>query len=345
MSRIPVAVVGATGAVGQALVAALHGHPWFTVEALVASERSAGLKYRDAVRWVLPGSVPPEVADRTILDVTADLQTPIILSCIDAGLARELEPQWAQRGHRVFSNASAFRLHPTVPLLIPEVNADHYALVQYRDSAWKGLIVTNPNCCVAGLAMALGPLTKRWSLERVYVTTFQAVSGAGLQGLAALPIADNVIPWIAGEEEKLQKEPPKILGWLQGARVVEYPVEIIPSCYRVPVRHGHTLALVIEGDADMTPERAAEAWRDFRPPDWVRQLPSGVGQPIRVWTEVDRPQPALDRDEGQGMVVHVGRIRGQAGRVLCTVLVHNLIRGAAGAVLLNAELSVSLNPL
>ncbi len=337
MVRVPVAIVGATGAVGQAVLWLLRDHPWWTVDALIASERSAGKRYRDVVRWVMPGPIPDAFADREVLGPDADIQAPVIFSCVRSDLARDLEPVWTRRGHYVLTNASAYRMHPQVPLMIPEINADHIALIRTQTEFHPGWLVANPNCGVSGLAMVLGVLARYWPLHRVIVTTLQAVSGAGLDGLAAVEIADNVIPWIGGEEPKLETEPKKILGTLRNGTVELHPVTIAASCFRVPVRHGHTLSLYIESTPEMTPERVREVLHAFRPTADVAVLPTAPERPILVWISNTRPQPALDRDTDRGMTVHVGRIRGEPGRIRCAVLVHNLLRGAAGAVVLNAE--------
>lgn len=337
MTRRDVAVAGATGLVGQTLLELLDGHPWFRAAELLASDRSAGRRYGEAVDWRLPGGPPAGVAGLRVRGAGADVRSRTIFSCLPSDVASEREIRWVSRGHDVFTNAGSHRMHPGVPLLVPEVNEDHCAVLRDRPGEWEGRLVANPNCSVSGLALALAPLVRRWPSPRVHATTLQAASGAGLAGLDSAEIPDNVLPHIPGEEEKLRTEPRKLLGRFREGRWREADVEVVAACHRVPVRHGHVLSLVIEGEEAMTPGAAREAWEDFRGSTAVRRLPSAPGRPVRVHRDPDRPQPSLDRDEDRGMAVHVGRIRGRPGRVACTALVHNLVRGAAGAALLNAE--------
>lgn len=342
MTPRDVAVAGATGLVGQALVDLLDGHPWFRTAEVLASSRSAGRRYGDAVDWRLPGAPPDGVADLPLREVGPDSRARIVFSCLPSSVASELELRWVQRGRHVFTNAGSHRMDSRVPLLVPEVNEGQYTLVRGRDRTWEGTLVANPNCSVSGLVLALAPVVRRWRPERVFVTTLQAASGAGLEGLDAPDIPDNVLPRIPGEEEKLRTEPRKVLGRFRDGRWREAELEVVPSCHRVPVRHGHVLSVVVEGDRAMTPAAAREAWRGFEGSTAVRRLPAAPERPVRVHHDPDRPQPFRDRDADDGMSVHVGRIRGRPGRLVFTALVHNLVRGAAGAALLNAEYARAL---
>lgn len=337
MSRRAVAVAGATGLVGQVLLRLLADHPWYRASDLLASERSAGRPYAEAVDWRLPGGPPEEVADRRVRPAEGEVRAATVFSCLPSDVARELELRWSARGHDVFTNASSHRLDPGVPLLVPEVNGVRYARLRRRDQAREGVLVANPNCSVSGLALALEPLHRRWTIDRVFVTTLQSASGAGLEGLDAPEIPHNVLPRIPGEEEKIRAETRKLLGGPREGTWVEAELDVVPSAYRVPVRHGHVLSVVVEGEDPLEPGAAGEAWRAFRAPRAARGLPSGLEAPVRVHESSDRPQPRRDREVGGGMQVQIGRIRGRPGRIAATVLVHNLVRGAAGGALLNAE--------
>lgn len=344
MTRLKVAVAGATGLVGQTLVSLLEGHPWFRVAELIASERSLGTSYLGAVDWRLPGAPPADAADLAILSIDAALESTVVFSCLPSSVAAEHEIRWVNRGHHVFSNARAHRLHPRVPLLVPEVNEGQYELTRQRPRSWQGLLVTNPNCSVAGLVIVVAPLLRRWDVLRVYVTTMQAASGAGVAGLDAPNIPGNIQPFIPDEEDKLSSEPRRVLGTFHGTEWVDASLELIVSCHRVPVERGHMLSLVIEGESSLTPESACEAWAEFRGSAAVRSLPLAPACPLRVHDEPDRPQPRCDLDDG-GMTVHLGRVRGTPGRVVCSAVVDNLVRGAAGAALLNAEYSLAMGGL
>lgn len=330
-TKIPVAVLGATGAVGQRFVQRLARHPWFELAEVAASERSAGKRYGEAVRWFLPGEVPPRAARLTVRRAGAPLSAPVLFSALDAEAARELEPLYAGEGRFVISNASAFRTHPDVPLLVPEINPDSLALLPRQ--AWAprgGGIVTNPNCCVAGLAMALAPLHARFGIAHAAVTTLQALSGAGYPGVAALDALDNVIPFIAGEEEKIEREPLKILG-------ADFPISA--SVNRVPVRDGHTESVFVKLGAPAAIEEIRAALAEFHGEPQRLGLPSAPPRPVVVMEEPDRPQPARDAGREGGMAVFVGRLRRDPFfDARFTVLVHNTIRGAAGAAIENAEL-------
>lgn len=318
-SPISVAVLGATGLVGRRIAARLADHPWFRLTEGAASGRSVGSR----------------VQGLTLKSLDDHFDSPLVLSALPAAVAREVEPRLAGQGHLVVSNASAFRADPSVPLVIPEVNADHLALV----AAGAGGIVTNPNCAVAPVALALAPLHRAFGVESVVATTFQAVSGAGTTGPTVLELMDNVLPVIGGEEEKVEWEAQKILGAVDGGSVVPADFVVSASTTRVPVLHGHLVDLSVAFSRAVTPEEAARVLSSFDPGPALPTLPS---PPLVVRAEEDRPQPRLDRDAGNGMTVTVGRLRPcPVNHLRFMVLAHNLERGAAGAALANAELCVS----
>ena len=338
--RIPVAVLGATGAVGQRLVSLLDGHPRFVLAEVAASERSAGKTYAEATRWILSGDMPAAARSLVVTSVEADLASPICLSALDAAVADTVEPLQASRGKLVVSNTKSFRMREDVPLVIPEVNTDHLALLDGQPwSAEGGGIVTNPNCSVVGLAMALAPIDRAFGVARVAVTTMQALSGAGYPGVPSLDALSNVIPFIDGEEEKIEREPKKILGRLEGGRVVDADFPISVSVNRVPVRDGHTESVLLDLKKKASLEDVRAVLEAFTGEPQRLGLPSAPARPIVVRDERDRPQPARDVEAGNGMTVTVGRLRRDpVFDVKFTLLVHNTVRGAAGAALLNAEM-------
>jgi aspartate-semialdehyde dehydrogenase len=341
MGKIPVGVLGATGAVGQRFIQLLAGHPWFEIAELAASDRSAGKPYREAATWRLATTLPDTIADRVVRTCDAKFTSPILFSGLDSSVAGEVETTLAGRGHAVVSNARNHRMDPDVPLLIPEVNPGHLdALAVQRRRTGGGYIVTNPNCSVVGLAMALAPLERTFGLDSVVVVTLQALSGAGYPGVASLDATDNVIPYIGGgEEEKIEAEPRRILGRFANGAFEMAPFRVSASVHRVAVSDGHTMAMVVRLKSKASPEEAARALAGFRGEPQQRELPTAPQAPIHVLTEVDRPQPRLDRDRERGMAVSVGRIRPDSLFDLrLEALVHNTIRGAAGAAILNAEL-------
>ncbi len=341
--RIPVAVLGATGAVGQRMAVLLSGHPWFRLAEVAASERSIGKSYGEATRWILPGDIPEESRGLPVVPADSRLSSKIVLSAVDASVADEIEPLHARNGAIVVSNTKSFRMKPDVPLLIPEVNPDHLALLESQPwHASGGGIVTNPNCSVVGLAMALAPLHAAFGIESVVVTTLQALSGAGYPGVPSLDALGNVIPFIDGEEEKIEREPQKILGRLVGPRVQPAAFPISVSVNRVPVRDGHTESVFVRLARRAPIEEIGQTLSRFEGEPQRRELPSAPARPIRLREERDRPQPARDVEEGFGMTVTVGRLRADpVFDARFTVLVHNTVRGAAGAALLNAELLVA----
>lgn len=347
MHKLPVAVLGATGAVGQRLVALLDGHPWFEAAYLGASERSAGRPYGEAARWLLEAPMPASAAAMAVGPVdpagagllSGGRLPSLVFSALDAPVARGIEPAWAAAGALVVSNASAHRMLGEVPLVVPEVNAGHLELLRRR--AGRGAIVTNPNCSTIGLVMALKPLVDAFGLEACLAITMQAASGAGYPGVPSLDLIDNVVPYIAGEEEKLETEPRKILGALQpGAEAVrEFDLALSASCHRVAVRDGHLMSVSVSFREAVTRDEILAAWEGFRGPPSVRALPSAPERPLVYRPEPDRPQPRLDRAAGNGMGVSLGRLRP------CPILgwkfellSHNTVRGAAGGTLLLAEL-------
>ncbi len=344
MKSIPVAILGATGLVGQRFVQLLADHPWFQVTVLAASDRSVGRRYADACRWLLPAPMPSRAGDLILQPVEAKLDCRLVFSALPTEVAGPVEERLAQAGHAVCSNASAHRLDADVPLLIPEVNADHTALIhaQRARRGWPGLLVTSANCSTTQLALVLRPLHDAFGLQRLSVFTMQAVSGAGYPGLAALDILGNVVPFIGGEEEKLEREAPKLLGVLEKERIVGAPFRLSAQCNRVPVQDGHTECISAEFKRHPTPEEVLATLDEFRPPAQVAALPSTPSRPIHIRTETDRPQPARDRDEEKGMAVSVGRVRPcPVLDVRFVVLGHNTVRGAAGGAIHNAELLVA----
>lgn len=340
MGVIDVGVLGATGMVGQQFLRLLDGHPLFRAAWLAASERSEGKRYRDAATWRLAGPIPPAAADAGMEACVPGKGPQLVFSALDARAADELEPAFAAAGHTVVSNARSFRMQDDVPLLIPEINPEHLALidVQRRARGWRGAIVTNPNCSTVVLAMALAPL-RQFGIRTVLTTTLQAVSGAGYPGVPSYDIVGNVIPGIGGEEEKIESEANKILGELRGERVAMHPAIVSAHTTRVPVIDGHTLTVSIAFERQPDVAAIASALESWRGRPQHLSLPSAPPAPIEVEREGLRPQPRLDVDRGRGMTITVGRIRP------CPVLGmkfvamgHNTIRGAAGAAILNAEL-------
>ena len=338
--KIDVGVLGATGTVGERLVRLLQDHPWFHLTEVGASDRSAGSRLGTLVRSGEEGPLTEEMADLRLRSLEGPWNAPLLLSALPSDVALELEPRLAAAGHLVVSNASSHRMGTDVPLVIPEVNASHLSLLDWQARRWAGGLVTNPNCAVVGLAMALAPLRDAFGLERVVVTTFQSISGAGRPGPSAADLLDNILPFIAeSEEEKISKEPKKILGRAEDGRVVDAEFLVSATATRVPVAHGHLVSVSVTLGREASPAEAVEAMRSFRSATARDQLPTGPERPLEVLEEPDRPQPRLDRDRGKGMTVTVGRIRRcEVGHLKFLALSHNLVRGAAGAALLNAEL-------
>ena len=334
-----VGIAGATGLVGQRLVARVAEHPWFRLVAVGASERSSGSAYGDVTRWMLPDPIPEKATALVVSGCSPEdfAACDLVLSALDSPVALEVEPRLARAGLAVVSNSSALRMAGDVPLLVPEVNAD--AVVRIAARAEKGFVVTNPNCSVTGLALALAPLHRAFGVRRVVVSTMQAVSGAGLSGPRAVELLDNVVPYIAGEEEKIEVELGKILGRASAERFEPATIAVSAHCHRVPTIDGHLEAVSVELERPARPEDAAAVLASFRGDIEGLKLPTAPRFPIVVRREPDRPQPRLDRDCGSGMSVVVGRVRACPVLTLRFVLLsHNMVRGAAGGALLNAEL-------
>ena len=341
MAKTPVAVLGATGAVGQRFIQLLADHPWFEVAEVAASDRSAGKTYAGACTWRLPGAPPPSVAALTVKGLDTRFSSRLLFSGLDSSVAGVAEETLAAKGHAVVSNSRNHRNDPDVPLLIPEINPHHLdALEGQRQRTGGGYIVTNPNCSVVGLAMAMAPLERAFGITEVVVVTLQALSGAGYPGVASLDIADNVIPFVGGgEEEKIETEPLKILGTFAQGSFQNAAIRISASVHRVAVVDGHTMAVFLRFRKRPTAGEAARVLESFRGEPQALDLPSAPRQPIHLLTASDRPQPRLDRDREGGMAVSVGRVRDDVLFDLkLEALVHNTIRGAAGVAILNAEL-------
>ena len=342
--RWPVAILGATGAVGQTFIRCLRNHPWFEIAELAASERSAGKPYADAARW-LEGEFPDELASRKVLACEpSQIRSPIVFSALDATAAADVEPAFARAGATVLSNAKCFRMEPDVPLFIPEVNGSHLALLekQREGRGWPGAIVTNANCAATVAAVALAPLHQAFGVRQVFAVTMQAVSGAGYPGVPSLDIIGNVIPYIADEEPKIEREIAKMLGCVDAGALVPAPISVSAHANRVPVEHGHTVCMSIKLDKPATPDDALRVLKAWRGEAAVRGLPSAPERALVVSDAPERPQARRDVGAGGGMTVVVGRVRTDPQLDLRLVaLGHNTIRGAAGGSVLNAELLVA----
>jgi aspartate-semialdehyde dehydrogenase len=341
--KTPVAVLGATGTVGQKLVRLLAEHPWFDLVAVAASSASAGRPYREVVRWRETSELPSSVGELTIQDCAPPLPGAIVFSALDAEVAGPIEQAFAKSGAYVVTNTRTHRMEPDVPLLIPEVNADHVELVrcQHESRKWSGGILANPNCSTAALALALAPLDRAFGIEQLFVSTMQAVSGAGYPGVPSLDIVGNVIPYIGGEEEKIERETRKILGRMASGAVEPAAMKISAHSNRVAVVDGHMMAVSVSFRKRVAPADALGVLQEFRGPEEVAALPSSPNPPIEVDQRTDRPQPRLDLERGRGMAVTVGRVRPCPVLDLrMVVLGHNTVRGAAGQGVQIAELLV-----
>lgn len=341
MRQLNVAVLGATGAVGQRFVQLLENHPWFKVTEVIGSERSAGHIYGEITNWILDGGPPASVADLTVKGLQDAIDAPLVFSALPKEPAKEREIELAGAGHVVCTNASAHRMDPDVPLLLPEVNADHLALVDVQRKAhgWStGALVANSNCTTMPVVMALKPLMQ-FGISKVHMVSEQAISGAGYPGVASLDITDNVVPYVGGDEGKMETEPRKMLGEFNGASIVEFEAVLGATCTRVPVIDGHLVNMSIELSAQPSLDDIIAAWDAFQGVDPIPQLPSAPEKPVAYLPQTDRPQPRRDRMTGNGMTTTLGRLR------KCPILgykfaalSHNTIRGAAGCSILNAEL-------
>ncbi len=328
--------------VGQTLVQMLDRHPWFEVTELAASERSAGKTYEEALdgRWNVSSEIPAYAKDLKVRECTPKLDCKFVFSALDSSVAHEIEESFARNGYGVSSNAKNHRMDRDVPLLIPEINAEHLDLirVQQKLRKWKGFIVTDPNCSTIGMCVVLKPLFDKFGIEKVIATTMQALSGAGYPGVASMDIVDNVLPYIRDEEEKMESEPLKILGTMKNGKIQDAAFRISAQCNRVAVRHGHTEAISVQLSKHADENEILAAWKGFNPLKSLG-LPTAPEHPIAYHREPNRPQPKLDANLGSGMTVSIGKLRKCS--VLdykFTILSHNLVRGAAGAALLNAEL-------
>ena len=340
--RTPVAILGATGAVGQTFIRLLVDHPWFRIAELAASERSSGRTYADATRWVGTSAIPDDIARLTIRACDpAEIESRIVFSALDSSVAGEVEEAFARAGRMVLSNAKNFRMESDVPLVIPEVNADHLALleVQRRTRGWSGGIVTNANCASIMAVIPLAPLHEAFFIKRIFIATMQAVSGAGYPGVPSLDILGNVVPYIKDEEPKIETEIQKMLGRRVDSRIEPAPMKISAHANRVPVENGHTVCMSIEFERRANAAEALEVLRAWRGDPQAIGLPSSPDRALVVTDLPDRPQPRRDVDAGKGMTVTVGRVRDDAlFDVKLVAMGHNTVRGAAGASILNAEL-------
>lgn len=340
-SKLPVAILGATGAVGQRFIQLLQDHPWFEVAEVIGSERSSGRAYVDAARWILDGGPPDAVAGLSVKSLDGDFTSPLIFSALPKEAADPHEMRLAAAGHVVATNASLNRMLDDVPLLLPEINASHLALVDVQRAArgWTtGALVANSNCTIMPVVMSLAPLLQ-YGVEKIQVISAQAISGAGYPGVPSLDIIDNMVPYIGGEEEKLETESLKMLGTLSGNTIHWLDAVVSASCNRAPVIDGHLVNVSVSLREKPSLDEIILAWDNFRGPDPVPSLPSAPRQPVQYLTQQDRPQPRRDRAAGKGMTTSIGRLRE------CPIfgykfvaLSHNTIRGAAGCSILNAEL-------
>ncbi len=340
MEKLNVAILGATGAVGQRFIQLLDNHPWFQVAELVGKS-SAGKRYGDAVNWILDDNPPANIMDMVVKPLDAELDSPLVFSALPKEAAKDREPQFAAAGHVVCTNASAYRMTPDVPLLLPEVNHEHVGLidVQRANRGWTtGALIANSNCTTMPIVMALAPL-RQFGITKLHVVSEQAISGAGYPGVASLDIIDNVIPYVSGDEGKMETEPLKILGSFNGESIDEYQMRIGATATRVAIIDGHLTNLSIEFEQNPSIDDILDAWANYDSPADVAILPSAPERPVQYLPQIDRPQPRRDRMAGNGMMTSIGRLRD------CPILdykfaalAHNTIRGAAGCSVLNAEL-------
>ncbi len=341
MQRLDVAILGATGAVGQRFIQLLEDHPWFQVREVVGSVRSAGRRYVDAAHWVLKGNPPADVGSLLVQSLDDPLQSPLVFSALPKEAASQRELALAAAGHVVCTNASANRMLPDVPLLLPEVNAEHTALIgsQRQQRGWTtGALIANSNCTVMPVVMALKPLSK-YGIRRLHLVSEQAISGAGYPGVSSMDIIDNVIPWVPSDEQKMETESRKMLGELTPAGLAELDMLVSATCTRVPVVDAHLVNISVELEEQPALADIIDAWESWQALPPVPMLPSAPRFPLQYLTQIDRPQPRRDRDAGAGMTTSIGRLRA------CPILgykfaslSHNTIRGAAGCSILNAEL-------
>ncbi len=343
MNRIPVAVLGATGTVGQRFVQLLDNHPWFEVTAVTGSDRTTGRTYGDGVNWVIPGDPPSAIAKLIVQETKPNLDVPVVFSALPTDLAREMEPVFAAAGYAVVTNASAYRMTTDVPLLIPEINPDHTSLInrQQDDRNWPGYIVASPNCSTTSAILPMKVLQDAFGLEAAILTTLQAISGAGYPGVSSMAILDNVVPHIPGEDAKLESEPKKLLGSVNSHGLQMAEIELSAQANRVPVMDGHLASVSVRLSNKATVDEAIAALESWQPPEICNSLPSTPLRPLIYRYEADRPQPRLDRDAEDGLAWTVGNVR-ECGVLDLRFLsiTHNTLRGAASGSILNAELLV-----
>ena len=341
-NKISVGILGATGSVGQKFVELLSNHPWFEINELAASERSAGKKYNDAVNWIMQTPLNKKYAGLTLKSCKPDLKSKLVFSALDSGVAGEIEEDFASNGYIVISNSRNHRFDEYVPLLIPEANADHLDMI-YHQKYKKGAIITNPNCSTIGMVLALKPLEENYGIDEVNVVTMQAVSGAGYPGISSLDIIDNVLPFIKSEEEKMEREPLKILGKLSTSMKVQNAnIKISAQCNRVPVIDGHLESIQIKLKKKASKEEIIKTWQNFKGEPQKLKLPSAPSSPIIYFNQENFPQPKIHRNLGNGMTVSIGRLRDcHIFDYKFSVLSHNTVRGAAGGTILIAELMMA----
>lgn len=337
--KISVGILGATGSVGQKFVQLLSDHPWFEITALAASGRSAGRPYSEAVNWFQSSALDKKIGSMLVSECLPSLLCKVVFSALDSSIAGEIEAEFASKGYFVFSNSRNHRMDLSVPLLVPEINPGHLELIRFQKFG-KGAIITNPNCSAIGLTMALKPLVDHFGVTHVHVVTLQALSGAGYPGVASVDILDNVIPFISGEEEKMEAEPLKILGNLENESVHFAEIKISASCNRVAVQDGHLECVSVKLGRSASPDEIKKAWSNFSSEPQQLQLPMAPDHPIYYFEEPNYPQPKIHRDLDKGMAVSIGRLRTCSLLDYKFVLLsHNTIRGAAGGAILNAELA------
>lgn len=337
-SKIPVAILGATGSVGQRFIQLLEVHPWFEVKEVAASEKSAGKTYKEAVNWVQSTPISDRIGSLIVKECEPNLNCKLAFSGLDASIAGEVETAFASKGYAVVSNSKNHRMVNDVPLLVPEINADHLELIK-KQKYEKGCIVTNPNCSAIGLVLALKPLVDAFGVEEVNVVTMQGLSGAGYPGVSSLDIIDNVIPFIGGEEPKMETEPLKILGSLDGNRIKDLDIKISAQCNRVAVIDGHTECVQVKLSKKTSVEEIKNVWKNYSAEPQKLNLPSAPEKPIHYFEEVKYPQPRIHRNIDKGMAVAIGRLReDNLFDYKFVILSHNTIRGAAGGAILCAEL-------
>ncbi|MCI0417474.1 aspartate-semialdehyde dehydrogenase [bacterium] len=337
--KVQAGILGATGSVGQKFVQLLSNHPWFDIAAVAASGRSAGRFFSEAVNWFQASQLDPTIGEMIVSECLPSLPCKVVFSALDASIAGEIEEEFARRGYFVFSNSRNHRMDPTVPLLVPEINPGHLELIRAQKFG-TGAIVTNPNCSAIGLAMALKPLIDCFGVTQVHVVTMQALSGAGYPGVASLDILDNVIPFISGEEEKMETEPLKILGKLENESIRFAEIKISASCNRVAVQDGHLECVSVKLGRSASLQEIRSAWKGFSAEPQQLQLPMAPAHPLYYFEEANYPQPKIHRDLDGGMAVTIGRLRPCSLLDYKFVLLsHNTIRGAAGGAILNAELA------